>query len=209
MTSVPAPKPYSEACERNREPILGVLEEFFAESGNALEIGSGTGQHAIYFAAALPHLVWHTSDRLQNHPGINAWIDEAGLANIRRPLALDVDDDHWPVRDVDAVFSANTLHIMSWHSVENMFRGIGRVLPPGGMLVIYGPFSYGGRHTAASNARFDAQLRARDPASGIRDFEAVAGLAEAQGLRLVADRAMPANNRSLVWRRAAPVVALQ
>ncbi|MBX9904966.1 MAG: DUF938 domain-containing protein [Burkholderiales bacterium] len=194
-------KPWAEACERNRAPILEVLRSAFAAATQVLEIGSGTGQHAVFFAAALPHLVWQPSDRPEHLAGIAAWRDDAGLPNLRAPLALDVDAAHWPVTEYDAVFSANTLHIMSWMSVENFFRGVERVLLPGGVLAVYGPFSYGGRHTAESNARFDAFLRARDPLSGVRDFDEVCALAQRHGLAPVDDHALPANNRVLTWRR--------
>ena len=193
-------KPWSEACERNRAPILEVLRGAFAAVSEVLEIGSGTGQHAVFFAAALPHLLWQPSDRPEHLLGIAAWRDEAGLPNLRAPLALDVDGD-WPIAQYDALFSANTLHIMSWVSVENFFRGAGRVLPPGGVLAVYGPFSYDGRHTAESNARFDAFLRARDPLSGVRDFDAVCALAHSHDLEFCDDHALPANNRVLTWRR--------
>lgn len=194
-------KPWSEACERNRAPILEVLRGAFAGATEVLEIGSGTGQHAVFFAAALPQLVWQPSDRAEHLAGIAAWRDEAGLPNLRAPLALDVDGD-WPVAECDALFSANTLHIMSWTSVEHFFSGAGRVLLPGGVLAVYGPFSYGGRHTAESNARFDAFLRARDHLSGIRDFDAVCALARGHGFSFVDDHALPANNRVLIWRRS-------
>ncbi len=194
-------KPWSEACERNREPILGVLRSAFAAATQVLEIGAGTGQHAAYFAAALPHLAWQPTDRAEHLPGIAAWRDAADLANLRAPLELNVDAESWPVVAVEAVFSANTLHIMGWSSVCHFFRGVGRVLQPGGVLAVYGPFNYGGQYTAPSNARFDEWLKARDPASGIRDFEAICELAQAQGLLLSDDHAMPANNRALVWRR--------
>lgn len=194
-------KPWSEACERNRAPILEVLRGAFAGATEVLEIGSGTGQHAVFFAAAMPQLVWQPSDRPEHLAGIAAWRDEAGLPNLRAPLALDVDGD-WPVAECDALFSANTLHIMSWASVEHFFRGAGRVLRPGGVLAVYGPFSYGGRHTAESNARFDAFLRARDPLSGVRDFGAVCTLAHGHGLEFCDDHALPANNRVLIWRRS-------
>lgn len=196
-----AEKPWSEACERNRGPILEVLRVCFSGATQVLEIASGTGQHAVFFAAALPHLLWQPSDLAENLPGIAAWRDDAGLPNLRPPLELDVDAETWPVAEVDGLFSANALHIMSWASVENFFRGMGRVLLPGGVLAVYGPFSYDGRHTAESNAGFDAFLRARDPLSGIRDFGSIDALAQQQGLALVADHAMPANNRTLVWRR--------
>lgn len=198
-----AAKPWSEACERNRGPILEVLRPAFADATRVLEIGSGTGQHAVFFAAALPQLVWQPTDRAEHLAGIAAWRDEAQLPNLRAPLALDVDAPAWPVAACDAVFSANTLHIMSWASVENFFRGVGRVLAPGGCLAVYGPFSYGGRHTAESNARFDAFLRARDPLSGVRDFETVCELAGRQGLQFLDDHALPANNRVIVWRHPA------
>lgn len=201
MSRSPPVKPWSEACERNRAPILEVLRGAFAGATEVLEIGSGTGQHAVFFAAAMPQLVWQPSDRPEHLAGIAAWRDEAGLPNLRAPLALDVDGE-WPVTECDALFSANTLHIMSWASVEQFFRGAGRVLRPGGVLAVYGPFSYGGRHTAESNARFDAFLRARDALSGVRDFDAVSALAHSNGLEFCDDHALPANNRVLIWRRS-------
>lgn len=196
-----ANKPWSEACERNRGPILGVLREFFAGATRVLEIGSGTGQHAVFFAQGLPHLEWQPSDRAEHLPGISAWRDAAGLPNLRAPLPLDVDQPQWPVAACDGLFSANTLHIMSWASVCNFFRGAGQLLPPGGRLAVYGPFSYGGRHTAESNARFDAFLRARDPLAGVRDFDALSALAQEHGLVFGEDHQLPANNRLLTWRR--------
>lgn len=193
--------PRSEACARNREPILAVLRVAFAPVTSVLEIGAGSGEHAVFFAGALPHLAWQPTDIAGNLPGIAAWHAAAALPNLRPPLALDVDAGSWPVAAVDGVFSANTLHIMAWDSVCSFFRGVGRVLAGGGVLAVYGPFSDDGRHNAASNAEFDAWLRARDPLSGVRDWQAVDALARAQGLQLVADHAMPANNRMLVWQR--------
>ncbi|OYX33369.1 MAG: methylase [Hydrogenophilales bacterium 32-62-9] len=195
-------KPYSESCEQNREPILAVLRDAFADRHRLLEIGSGTGQHAVYFAAELPQLVWQTADVRAYHPGIHAWLDEAALPNVLPPLELDVNQAAWRSGRYDAVFSANTLHIMGWPEVIQFFAGLGEVLEPGGVLVVYGPFNYNGQFTSDSNARFDAWLKARDPASGVRDFEAVDALARAQDLVLQRDVAMPANNRSLVWQRA-------
>ena len=200
VQSAPA-KPWSEACERNREPILEVLRGAFGCATRVLEVGSGTGQHAVFFAAALPYLVWQPSDRSEHLPGIAAWRDEAGLSNLRLPLALDVDASDWPAMECDALFSANTLHIMAWTSVEHFFRGASRVLLHGGVLAVYGPFSYGGQHTAESNARFDAFLRARDPLSGIRDFDVVCALAYRHGLEFYEDHDLPANNRLLIWQR--------
>jgi SAM-dependent methyltransferase len=194
-------KPYSEACERNREPILTVLRDAFASARDVLEIGSGTGQHAVYFGQHLPHLVWHATDRPEHHAGIQAWIADAALPNVRMPVTLDVRDTAWPLSAVDAVFTANTLHIMDWDAVQALFQGIACVMNAGGTLVIYGPFNYGGQFTSDSNARFDASLRARGVGSAIRDFEAVNALALGIGLTLISDSAMPANNRTLVWRR--------
>ena len=194
-------KPYAESCAQNRAPILAVLAEIFGDRRRVLEIASGTGQHAVYFGQALPHLTWQTSELPQNHAGIRAWLDEARLPNVLPPLALDVNAADWPVDAVDAIFNANTVHIVAWPAVERMFAGIGRVLEPGGLLCLYGPFNYGGRYTADSNARFDVWLKGRDPNSGVRDFEALDRLAEAQGLTLFQDVDMPSDNRILVWRR--------
>ena len=194
-------KPFSDACERNRAPILEVLRQAFGGCQSVLEIGSGSGQHAVYFGEHLPHLTWQTSEVPANRAGILAWIDESRLPNVLPPLALDVNSTDWPRQQYDGVFSANTLHIISWPEVERMFAGIARVAPVGGVLAIYGPFNYGGRYTADSNACFDASLKARDAASGIRDFETVDALARSYGFRLERDYAMPANNRTLVWRR--------
>lgn len=195
-----AHKPFSPACERNREPILAVLREHFADRHQVLEIGSGSGQHAVYFAAAMPWLAWQCSDVAENLPGIRMWLDEAALPNTPAPLELDVRGP-WPALSVDAVFSANSLHIMGWSEVEALFAGLGTALADAATLVVYGPFNYGGHYTSASNRVFDGWLQARDPRSAIRDFEAVDALARTIGLQLVADVAMPANNRCLVWRR--------
>lgn len=194
-------KPFSESCVQNRDPILAVLREAFADRRHVLEIGSGTGQHAVYFAAALPHLVWQTSDVAAHHPGIRLWIEEAGLPNVRAPIALDVARDAWPDDTFDAVFMANTLHIMHWHEVERCLAGIGRVLAPGGLLAVYGPFNEGGTYTAESNRRFDAWLKARDPGMGVRDLEAVDARAREAGLVPERRIPMPADNLMHLWRR--------
>jgi SAM-dependent methyltransferase len=194
------PKPDAPSCARNRDVILDVLREHFADRRRVLEIGSGTGQHAVHFAAALPQLSWQTSDRIECHPGIRAWLDEAALPNLPPPLALDV-SGAWPLQRYDAVFTANTLHIVSAAAVRDCFAALPAVMEPDFRLVVYGPFNYGGDFTSASNRDFDAWLKARDPLSGIRDFEAVDALAIDAGLQLIEDRAMPANNRCLVWRR--------
>lgn len=194
-------KPYSESCERNQAHILEILKPLFADRSHVLEIASGTGQHAVYFGQALPHLIWQTSELEENHAGIRAWLAESVLDNVLQPIALDVNDSHWPLEKVDAVFNANTVHIVSWQEVERMFENIGRVLEAGGILCLYGPFNYNGEYTSESNARFDDWLKGRDAKSGIRDFEAVNKLAEAQGLILVQDEPMPANNRILAWKK--------
>jgi len=194
-------KPFSESCEQNKQPILAVLREALAEARTVLEIGSGTGQHAVFFARELPQVSWYTSDQLEYHPGITAWLEEAALANVHGPFELDTRQGEWPALQIDAVFSANTAHIMDWPAVQAMFAGVGRLLPPGGLFCLYGPFNYGGRYSSESNARFDAWLRQRDPASGVRDFDDLDALARAAGLELQRDYEMPANNRTLVWRK--------
>jgi SAM-dependent methyltransferase len=190
----PTVKQYSEASERNRASILAILKRVLADRQHVLEIGSGTGQHAAYFAPELPHLVWQASDVAENLPGIREWVCDPP------PIELDV-DKAWPKVDADAVFSANTCHIMSWPQVEQLFSGVGRVLRKGGVFALYGPFNYGGKPTSESNARFDAMLRGRDPASGLRNFEEIHALAKAAGLHLEEDNAMPANNRLLVFQK--------
>ncbi|MSQ73621.1 MAG: DUF938 domain-containing protein [Betaproteobacteria bacterium] len=196
-----AARPYSEACERNRGPILDVLRRVFADRLAVLEIGSGTGQHAAGFAAELPHLVWQPSDVLANLGGIRAWTADCAAANLRQPLLLDLDDDRWPPYSADAVFSANTAHIMSWVQVEKMVAGVGRLLPQDGVFCLYGPFNRGGQYTSGSNQRFDEMLRARDPLSGLRDREDIAQLAVAAGMGLEEDVGMPSNNSILFFRR--------
>ena len=194
-------KPYSEACERNREPILQVLRQWFTKPGLALEIGAGTGQHAVHFAAHLPYLQWQPTDCEANLAGIGAWVSEAALPNLRAPLKLDVRDSQWSVEDADYVFSANTSHIMSWPEVELLFAGIGRVLRLRGVFCLYGPFNRDGRFTSESNQAFDAALRERDPNMGLRDDRELKTLARKHGLAFTAEHAMPANNRLLVWTR--------
>jgi len=190
----------SEACERNKDPILQVLRGVFASTRQVLEIGSGTGQHAVYFARQLPELRWQPSDTAEYLGPLQAYIAQEGSANLAPPVRLDVRSHPWPVAGIDAVFSANTLHIMSWEAVREFFRGVGTHLAAGGVLCIYGPFRYAGRYTSESNATFDRFLQERDAASGIRDFEALNKLARQEGLELDGDHDMPAHNRTLVWR---------
>jgi len=196
-------KPYAESSEKNREPILVVLKEIFADRRRVLEIASGTGQHAVYFGRDLPHLTWQPSELPQNLSGIRAWLDEARLPNVLPPLAIDINDASWPVTQADAVFNANTVHIISWPEVERLFAQIAGVIEPGGYVCLYGPYNYGGKFTSEGNARFDVWLKSRDPNSGVRDFEAVNELAASNGLELLRDFEMPSNNRILVWEAKA------
>lgn len=194
-------KPFSQACENNKQPILNVLREVFTRPGLVLEIGSGTGQHAVHFAAALPHLDWQPSDQAAYLPGCRLWIEESGLANLRDPLELDVLQRPWPLAHAGGGFSANTAHIMHWPAVAAMFAGIAGILGSESCFCLYGPFRYNGRHTSDSNARFDMDLQAKDPGMGIRDLADLDALAGQNRMELIADHAMPANNRTLVWRR--------
>lgn len=193
-------KPHSPASERNRDPILAVLRDFFTDRTAVLEVGSGTGQHAVHFAQALPHLQWHASDRTGNLPGIRAWLDEAALPNTPEPIELDV-TRAWPAATFDAVYSANTLHIMGWPEVEAMFAALPAATTEDAKLAIYGPFNIDGKFTSDSNAAFDASLKATAPHMGIRDIAAVDALARAAGFALGDDIALPANNRILLWQR--------
>lgn len=201
-------KPFSASAERNREPILSVLCEYFDDRQRALEIGSGTGQHAVYFADAMPALSWQPADQQEYLDSIRRWCVDAGLANLRDPLPLDVNrETDWQglrtasPQGYDAVYSANTLHIMSWTEVERLFEHLPAVMTDDARLAIYGPFKRCGSHTSPSNAAFDQALREAVPHRGIRDLEAVDTLARAAGLRLLDDRALPANNRCVVWQR--------
>ncbi len=190
-------KQFSPSCERNKEHILGVLREILP-AGQVLEIGSGSGQHAAHFARALPQVEWQPSDVAENLPSIRAWRAEAGLANLREPLVLDLFGD-WPVINAQAVVCINTIHIVSWQGVEKLFDGVGRLLSVGGVMYVYGPYRYRQRPLEPSNEDFDRWLKAREPRSGVRLFEEVNALAEKNRLILAGDRAMPANNRSIWW----------
>ena len=193
-------KPYAPACDRNRDPILGILQKYLVDRRHVLEIGSGTGQHAVYFASALPHLVWQTSDVADNLPGIRLWLDESNLANLPPPITLDINGP-WSSGAYDAIFSANTLHIMSWTEVQKLFAALPSVMTANTRVIVYGPFNYAGCYTSPSNEAFDRSLKQRNPQMGIRDFEQVDALAATVGLQLVEDCAMPANNRMLIWER--------
>lgn len=194
-------KPFAESCEQNQQPILEILSIEFSDKKNILEIGSGTGQHAVYFSEKLPQLNWHTSERSENIPGIHAWLEDSNATNIVAPIELDVSKDQWPNTLFDGIFSANTAHIMSWQEVEKMFAGIGNVLKEGGCFCLYGPFNYENQYTSDSNARFDIWLKQQDPKRGIRDYNDLNKLAENAGMRTKENYEMPANNRILVWQK--------
>jgi cyclopropane fatty-acyl-phospholipid synthase-like methyltransferase len=191
----------SDAAERNKEPILQVVAPVLSQTHRVLEIGSGTGAHALLFSARLPHLSWQPSDTGDYLPALRERLRREGGANLLLVVELDVRRHPWPVSEVDAIYSANTLHIMSWSSVHDFFKGVGHALTRPGLLCIYGPFRYGARYTSDSNAKFDEFLQHRDPDSGLRDAYEVDRLAREQGLELMADHAMPANNQLRVWRR--------
>ena len=194
-------KPFSEACEQNKFPILEVLRRYLANQVSLLEVGSGTGQHAVFFAKQFPKLQWHASDIPAHLPGIRLWVDEYRGDNLHGPYELDVNQQHWPLQRVDVIFSANTAHIMHWTDVVAFFAGVGKTLNSNGYFLLYGPFSYGGKHTSQSNAEFDRFLKQRDPGSGIRDAQELQKLATGNALSFVEDIAMPVNNRILVWRK--------
>ncbi len=195
-------KPFSQSCENNKHPILQIIRDVFFQPTTVWEIGSGTGQHACFFANELPHLTWQPTDRADYLTGIERWLDEVKLPNIKPPLVLDVNNAAWPcLQGIDALFSANTLHIMSMAEVEIFFKRLGVYLNQNALVCLYGPFSYHGCFSSDSNARFDGWLKTQNLLSGIRDFELICDLAESNGLQLLNDHAMPANNRLLVFQK--------
>jgi len=194
-------KPYAESCDQNRNAILDVIQPLLLNSRSLLEIGSGTGQHAVYFSEKLPHIIWNTSDRTENLEGIKLWLSEANNEKLPDPIELDVKQKSWPKITFDTVFTANTCHIMNKQSVEIMITQAGKLIPVGGQLIIYGPFNYNQKYTSSSNEQFDQWLKQRDPESAIRNFEELNELARKAGLNLVTDYEMPANNRILHWRK--------
>ncbi len=205
----PPTKAFSQACENNKRFILERIENEFRAGNVVLEIGSRTAQHVIFFAQNMPLVHWIPTDIPENMGTLIECLDGHQCDNIAPPEPLNVTQRDWPVSaanpsrpeaGVDGVFTANTLHIMPLSAVECFFAGVGRMLRPGGKLCVYGPFKYGGEFTTPSNAQFDASLRSQNAGSGMRDFEYMTELASAQGMRLVADHAMPANNQLLIWR---------
>jgi cyclopropane fatty-acyl-phospholipid synthase-like methyltransferase len=196
-----ADRPFAEYAARNAAPILEILQREFRNSSRVLEIGSGTGQHAVTFAAALDHLQWQTSDLDENHGGIRAWVDNAGLDNVSAPLSMDVREASVNESAYDAAFSSNTAHIMGIDAVEKMFSLIGKALHDGGVFCLYGPFRRDGAFNTQSNADFDANLRERDPVMGIRHIETLDDFAAAAGLKRTRFYAVPSNNNVAVWVR--------
>ncbi len=197
----PMTKPFAPSAERNTAPILAVLRDALAELHSVLEVGSGTGQHAVAFARALPHLHWTTADQRAHHPGIRMWLDDAALPNTAGPLPLEIGVDAFPAGPFDAVYTANTLHYMPWPAVEALMAAMRGLLRPAGLLVVYGPFREGGQFVSPNDEDFDASLRVGAAYRGLRDVEAVEALAAAAGLQRVATHKMPADNRCLIWRR--------
>ena len=194
-------KLFSQACENNKKPILDILSRAFAKQKYVLEIGSGTGQHAVFFAKELPSLTWQTSDLSINHAGINQWINDGPAPNLIAPIRLDVLSDSWPTAHYDAMYSANTAHIMPWVAVASMFAGVGQGLANGGLFCLYGPFKYLGVLDAQTNIEFDYRLQQQSAHQGIREFHDINQLAMNAGLDLREDNAMPANNRLIVWQK--------
>ena len=194
--------PFSQASENNKQAILEILERHLKEGDQVLELAGGTGQHAVHFAANLPNLYWQSSDIPSNVSNLNLRLAGAKLANLPAAITIDVNRSDWSNHRPTAIFSANSLHIMSADSVENFFKGIGEALQADGTLIVYGPFKYTGEFTSPSNEGFDRLLKDRDPASGVRDFEWISDLATLANLTLFEDNAMPANNRLLVFKKA-------
>lgn len=193
----------SEASDRNKDPILTILRDVAPATGLALEVSSGTGQHAVHMAANLPGLTWQPTDiDPAFRASVEAWREESGLPNILPSLHLDVTSHPWPVERADMVFNANMIHIAPWECCLGLMKGAARVLPEGGVLFMYGPYKIDGTHTSASNEAFDASLQSRDPSWGIRDLDTVTDVAAAHGLQHVETYQMPANNLSVVYRKA-------
>ncbi|MCX7553763.1 DUF938 domain-containing protein [Marinicella sp. S1101] len=196
-------KPFSPACERNQAVILEQLRELLSTTGQSiLEVGTGTGQHAVYFAAKLPHIIWQTADLIEKHAGINLWLSDANLTNALPPVEYAIGHSQWPDGQYDVVYSANVLHIISEALVVLLIKDLGAHLKEAARVIFYGPFKYGGQYTADSNADFNEWLKARDPQSGIRDFAVIESLMQQQNFKLVSDITMPANNQLIVFEKS-------
>ena len=193
----------AESCLRNQEPIFDVLSKELQSGSVVLELGSGTGQHAAFISQRLPQIRWQPSELAENIPAINAWREHVKAENFLPPLVLDIAQDLWPVKQVDAVFSANLVHFVGWEKVRSMMAGIGRVLRTSGLAIFYGPYNYNSEFTSAGNRQLDEWLKSRDPSSGIKDFEQIVITARKEKLRLIKDIDMPANNRILVMQKYA------
>jgi cyclopropane fatty-acyl-phospholipid synthase-like methyltransferase len=196
-------KPFAESSEQNKQDILAIIQPLFSKLKRVLEIASGTGQHAVYFSQVMPHLNWQPSDLDSALPGIQNWVNESGLENLNQPIALDVSSINWPQQTFDAIFSANSLHIMSQQHVKDLFSNVGHLLNANGLITVYGPFNYHGQFSSESNRHFDGWLKSRNPNSGIKEFEWCNELAESAGFKLIEDYEMPQNNRILVWQKTA------
>ena len=201
-------KPFVQACENNKHAIAEALQSYLRNVRTILEIGSGTGQHIVHFASCFPHITWQASDLKENHAGINAWIRDSKLPNVNSPIEFDLEAVGAPVhntslRAVDAVYSANVVHIIETRLISRLFLRASEVLTETGLVFMYGPFNYEKRFTSEGNRRLDAWLKSQHPDFGIRDFEYVDEIARTHGLSLMDDLTMPANNRLLVWRTLA------
>jgi cyclopropane fatty-acyl-phospholipid synthase-like methyltransferase len=194
-------KPFSPSCERNRGPILNILSAYLPEHKRLLEVGSGTGQHAVYFAPKFDDLTWITTDRDENHAGIKAWLDEEKASNIEGPLSFNLGADSFPATNIDVVYTANTFHIMPWEIVQELISISGANLEKGSLFIVYGPFIYDGRFTSPSNEEFHQILRQRASHQGIREFKNVNKMFEKAGFKLMEDFSMPANNQTLVFKK--------
>ena len=194
-------KPFATSSEENKQVILEAIQPLLKEQKTVLEIASGTGQHAVFFAEQMPHLIWQTSDLAGSHSGICQWIHDAQLNNVLAPIELNVSESAWPQTDYDVIYSANSFHIMNKQNVGDFFSHISSVLKSPGLVIIYGPFNYNGKFTSDSNARFNDWLTSNNPKSGIKDFEWCNELAKQAGLVLLKDIEMPQNNRILVWQK--------
>ena len=201
MTQTPIDLPYSAACERNQAPILQVISPYLEKATSVLEVGTGTAQHALYFAQRYPNLRWQTADQSHYLPGINAQLLNARLDNVSVPIELDVNQKNWGFNGqaFDVIYTSNTLHIMSIEDVNAFFNGLSAVAQKETILIIYGPFKYSGAFTSESNQEFDQSLRERGEGSCIKEFNEIERLANQQGFKLLNDYAMPANNQCLIW----------
>ncbi len=194
-------KPYAISCDRNSAPILEVLKEYLKDYKKLVEMGAGTGQHAIYMAPHFPELEWYLLDQKDRHEGIKTWLHDFPRANVKGPIEYSIGENDWPISDCDVVFTSNTLHIVSWEKDLQFFDDLTNALSSGGLFMAYGAFNYNGDFSSESNKKFEEWLKERDPASGIKDFEKVKAELEKRDFELVKDHEMPSNNRLLVFKK--------